>query len=399
MKEIRISDKVHELCAYETATLSTSKGIIRGIPLQDNPATIDGKIVRPGPSSSPWTGTGYRILSDSDITPMSVQHRATSSVGDAACKTPMSSISAPQNARSAAVRTLPRVKNVRIDLRRRTSFADDASSVPDSKSSSPHRRSFESSDQQVSSSPSLRGRRRSRSSDRSTCRRGSRSRSASRSRLTSLSRAHFSSRGLSKSRTGSDPSNRTRSKTPTRGKGKSSLTWADRVRGNQTQAYNSQDSHDPRLTNELEELRPVAVKRRALDDSRGDETVELLSELKNAISNIQTGLYHVQEMIAHPQLGLVALSARILRLEGTSQGILRYLLQDGNTKSNQKRALAKAVHLATDSTPDEVVMEQLIDKYLAATDDPELFMGVAGARPTEECAPFEIVSQGQEGCE
>ncbi|KAH7953881.1 hypothetical protein HPB49_013355 [Dermacentor silvarum] len=55
----------------------------------------------------------------------------------------MTSINAPQNARSAAVRTLPRVKNVRINLRRRTSFADDASSVPDSKSSSPHRRSFD----------------------------------------------------------------------------------------------------------------------------------------------------------------------------------------------------------------------------------------------------------------
>ncbi|KAH7937234.1 hypothetical protein HPB49_009268 [Dermacentor silvarum] len=235
------------------------------------------------------------------------------------------------------------------------------------------------SDQQASSSPSLRGRRRSSSRGQSTSRRGSRSRSASRSQPTSPSRAHSSSRGRSKSRTGSESSNRTRSKTPTSSKGKSSITWADRVRGNQTQASNSQDWHDARPTNELEELRrandslrkenaqfkkeisrlaaemaeirrlahtppapqpaacslamdtaeppppdTVAVKRHALDDSREDETVELLSELKNAISDIQTGLSHVQEMImiAHPHLGLVVLSARILRLEGTSHGFI-----------------------------------------------------------------------------
>ncbi|KAH7953216.1 hypothetical protein HPB49_006186 [Dermacentor silvarum] len=65
----------------------------------------------------------------------------------------------------------------------------------------------------------------------------------------------------------------------------------------------------------------LAVKHRALDESRGDETVELLSEPKSAISNIQTGLAHIQEMIAHPQLGLVAPSARIFRLEETSHRV------------------------------------------------------------------------------
>lgn len=55
---------------------------------------------------------------------------------------------------------------------------------------------------------------------------------------------------------------------------------------------------------------------------------------------------------------------------GKSWRLLKHLLHDGNTKSNQKRALAKAVHLATDSTPDEAITEKLIDKYLAATDDP-----------------------------
>ncbi|KAH8025118.1 hypothetical protein HPB51_003896 [Rhipicephalus microplus] len=207
-------------------------------------------------------------------------------------------------------------------------------------------------------------------------RRGSKSRSAPRSRPSSPSPARSGSRGRSTSRTRSGSSNRPRSNTPSGGKGKSYLTWADRARGNQAQASNSQDSHDPRLTNELKELRRAndslrkenaqfkqeisrlateiaeirklalkppappaatsssamdtaeappkagAVKRRALDSSREDETLELLSELKKAISNIQSGLSQVQEMIAHPQLGLVALSERILRLEGTHHGFL-----------------------------------------------------------------------------
>ncbi|KAH7933776.1 hypothetical protein HPB49_017063 [Dermacentor silvarum] len=45
IKQIRISGKIHKLCAYETAPYSTCKGVISGIPLQDNPATVDGKIV------------------------------------------------------------------------------------------------------------------------------------------------------------------------------------------------------------------------------------------------------------------------------------------------------------------------------------------------------------------
>ncbi|KAL3219066.1 hypothetical protein MRX96_030695 [Rhipicephalus microplus] len=151
--------------------------------------------------------------------------------------------------------------------------------------------------------------------------------------------------------TGQDPT------PPSGGKSKSYLTWSDRARGDQAQAFNSQDSHDPRLTNELKELRRAndslrkenaqfkqeisrlateiaeirklaleppappaatsssamdtaeapskagAVKRRALDSSRKDETLELLSELKKAISNIQSGLSQVQEMIAHPPAG------------------------------------------------------------------------------------------------
>ncbi|KAL1446172.1 hypothetical protein MTO96_044660 [Rhipicephalus appendiculatus] len=62
-----------------------------------------------------------------------------------------------------------------------------------------------------------------------------------------------------------------------------------------------------------------AAKRHALDSSREGETVGLLSELKKAISDTKSSLFQVQEVIAHPQLGPVALSERVLKLEGTSQ--------------------------------------------------------------------------------
>ncbi|KAH7934082.1 hypothetical protein HPB49_021218 [Dermacentor silvarum] len=417
IKEIRISDKVHKLCAYETAPHSTIKVIIRGKPLQDNPATIDGKIVN---QNNPLALAAKRIAPTGTVIIAFDGHRvpnyvrygtllmkcflyrkqvdvwyACGRLGHRAdvCPTPSDVICRECGLQNhdelhqcttkckicggphltAGKECAHRFKTPHIVPRRRFERARPQDQLPTPSI-------VRSSDQQASSSPSLRGRRRSRSRGRSTSRRGSRSRSASRSQPMSPSRAHSSSRGRSKSRTGSDSSNRTRSKTPTGGKGKSSLTRADRVRGNQTQASTSQDLRDARLTNELEELRrandslrkenaqfkqeisrlaaemaeirrlaltppapqpaacssamdtaepppppatkTVAVKRHALDDSRGDETVELLSELKNAIFNIQTGLSHVKEMIAHRQLGLVALSARILRLEGTSHGFL-----------------------------------------------------------------------------
>ncbi|KAH7973729.1 hypothetical protein HPB49_004533 [Dermacentor silvarum] len=179
IKEIRISDKIHEPCSYETAPHSTSKGVIRGIPLQDNPATIDGKIVNQNNplalAAKIITPTGTVIITfDGHRVPNFVRYgtllmkcflyrrqvdvcHACGRLGHraAVCPTPSDVICrgcglqnpdeqhhCTPNSRSAVVRTSPRVKNVCIDLRRRTSFADDASSVPDSKSSSPHRRSF-----------------------------------------------------------------------------------------------------------------------------------------------------------------------------------------------------------------------------------------------------------------
>ncbi|KAH7963952.1 hypothetical protein HPB52_023990 [Rhipicephalus sanguineus] len=51
LKQTRISRKIHELRAYEIAPHSTCKGVIRGMPLQDDPATLDGKIVKKKPLS------------------------------------------------------------------------------------------------------------------------------------------------------------------------------------------------------------------------------------------------------------------------------------------------------------------------------------------------------------
>ncbi|KAL3240246.1 hypothetical protein MRX96_047918 [Rhipicephalus microplus] len=116
-------------------------------------------------------------------------------------------------------------------------------------------------------------------------RRGSKSRSAPRSRPSSPSPARSGSRGRSTSRTRSGSSNRPRSNTPSGGKGKSHLTWADRARGNQAQASNSQDSHDPRLTNELKELR------RANDSLRKEN-----AQFKQEISRLATEIAEIRKI-------------------------------------------------------------------------------------------------------
>ncbi|KAH7955344.1 hypothetical protein HPB52_000379 [Rhipicephalus sanguineus] len=58
MKQILISGKVHELSAYETAPHSTCKGVIRNIPLQDDPDVIDAKIVN---TNNPFALAAKRI--------------------------------------------------------------------------------------------------------------------------------------------------------------------------------------------------------------------------------------------------------------------------------------------------------------------------------------------------
>ncbi|KAL3223899.1 hypothetical protein MRX96_026974 [Rhipicephalus microplus] len=120
-------------------------------------------------------------------------------------------------------------------------------------------------------------------------RRGSKSRSAPRSRPSSPSPARSGSRGRSTSRTRSGSSNRPRSNTPSGGKGKSYLTWADRARGNQAQASNSQDSHDPCLTNELKELR------RANDSLRKEN-----AQFKQEISRLATEIAEIRKLALKP---------------------------------------------------------------------------------------------------
>ncbi|KAL3188015.1 hypothetical protein MRX96_004251 [Rhipicephalus microplus] len=83
--------------------------------------------------------------------------------------------------------------------------------------------------------------------------------------------------------TGQDPT------PPSGGKGKSYLTWADRARGNQAQASNSQDSHDPRLTNELKELR------RANDSLRKEN-----AQFKQEISRLATEIAEIRKLALKP---------------------------------------------------------------------------------------------------
>ncbi|KAH7982334.1 hypothetical protein HPB52_004097 [Rhipicephalus sanguineus] len=97
------------------------------------------------------------------------------------------------------------------------------------------------------------------------------------------------SRGRSTSRTQSGSSNRPRSNAPSGGKGKSYLTWSDRARGNQAQAPHSQDSHDPRLTNELEELR------RASDSLRKEN-----AQFKQEISRLATEIAEIRKLALKP---------------------------------------------------------------------------------------------------
>ncbi|KAH7979576.1 hypothetical protein HPB49_009955 [Dermacentor silvarum] len=58
-----------------------------------------------------------------------------------------------------------------------------------------------------------------------------------------------------------------------------------------------------------------ATKRRAVENRQEDETIKLLSELNNAVASMQASLKKVQAAIAHPKMGLGALSERISKLE------------------------------------------------------------------------------------
>ncbi|KAL3194070.1 hypothetical protein MRX96_046132 [Rhipicephalus microplus] len=61
--------------------------------------------------------------------------------------------------------------------------------------------------------------------------------------------------------------------------------------------------------------RPSGTKRRAVVNTQDEEAVNLLSELKVSYVNMQATLTKIQEAVAHPKIGLGALSERISKLE------------------------------------------------------------------------------------
>ncbi|KAH7932664.1 hypothetical protein HPB49_000559 [Dermacentor silvarum] len=194
------------------------------------------------------------------------------------------------------------------------------------------------------------------------------------SRGRACSRGRSGSRPRSSSKPGHDTSGRirSRSRTPTclRSK-KPSLSWADMALGGREAPRGDDLRRDSHHANELEKLRrdneqlrkenarvkqemsrlaaemaeirklalspspaqpasvpvPVAMdtseashgssapKRRAVENRQEDETIKLLSELNNAVASMQASLEKVQAAIAHPKMGLGALSERISKLE------------------------------------------------------------------------------------
>ncbi|KAL3224952.1 hypothetical protein MRX96_004782 [Rhipicephalus microplus] len=61
--------------------------------------------------------------------------------------------------------------------------------------------------------------------------------------------------------------------------------------------------------------RSCGTKRRAVENTQEEEAVNLLSELKDSFVNMQATLAKIQEAVAHPKMGLGALSERISKLE------------------------------------------------------------------------------------
>ncbi|KAH7965359.1 hypothetical protein HPB49_006452 [Dermacentor silvarum] len=185
------------------------------------------------------------------------------------------------------------------------------------------------------------------------------------------SRGRSGSRPRSSSKPGHETAGRirSRSRTPTCLRSKNpSLSWADMARGGREAPRGDDLRRDSHHANELEKLRrdneqlrkenarvkqemsrlaaeirklalspslaqpasvpvPVAMdtseashgssapKRRAVENRQEDETIKLHSELNNAVASMQASLEKVQAAIAHPKMGLDALSERISKLE------------------------------------------------------------------------------------
>ncbi|KAL3215608.1 hypothetical protein MRX96_000225 [Rhipicephalus microplus] len=60
---------------------------------------------------------------------------------------------------------------------------------------------------------------------------------------------------------------------------------------------------------------PSGTKRQAVENTQEEEAVNLLSELKVSVVNMQATLAKIQEAVAHPKMKLGTLSERISKLE------------------------------------------------------------------------------------
>ncbi|KAL3242951.1 hypothetical protein MRX96_047657 [Rhipicephalus microplus] len=207
----------------------------------------------------------------------------------------------------------------------------------------------------------------------SRCRGASKGCSGSRSRSTKRARGSSTFQPRSNSKPGHVSSGPTRSRsrtlTPTSNSKKPTLSWADKALGRRESPRGDETNRGSPYASELNEMRraneqlrkgnaqlkqemsrqaaemaeirklassppsaqpvptPVAMdtsevlhrpsgtKRRALEKTQEEEAVNLRSELKVSFVNMQATLAKVQEAMAHPKMGLGALSERISKLE------------------------------------------------------------------------------------
>ncbi|KAH7977858.1 hypothetical protein HPB49_003771 [Dermacentor silvarum] len=310
MRQILISEKVHELSACETAPHSTCKGVICNIPLQDGPDVIDAKIFNANnplalAAKSPNRHDHRRVRRASKST---CAIRAAASAVAPTCASlsvtrfdvavvplaPMSNINVPPSGGQHLTvhkKCVQRFKIPYIVRCRRSERAEMAGAAT-------------ADEFQASFTLSAQRRGRSHSRSRSKGRSGFGGRSASRGRSGSrsksrgwvCSRGRSGSRPCSSSKPGHDTSGwiRSRSRTPTaRRSKKPMLSWADMARGRREAPRGDDLLRDSHLTNELEKLRRVnehAPEHRAVKKIQEDETIKLLSELDNAVANMQASV-------------------------------------------------------------------------------------------------------------
>ncbi|XP_070389357.1 uncharacterized protein [Dermacentor albipictus] len=113
--------------------------------------------------------------------------------------------------------------------------------------------------------------------------------------------------------------------------------------------------------------------------------------LRKKVSEVNREIEHHCKNLCKQQWAELCESVEGQLRSGKSWGLLKHLLDEGSTRSSQRRSLARAIHLATDSTPDVSIVYRLIDKYLPVADSsaPTQFPDYAGA-----CAKHILVITG-----